>query len=66
MFMKAILTASAIIAALARGMVAQNWYQERVERFHGQEWRPHIFDYVRTDLEHIWSARGAADRDARG
>jgi hypothetical protein len=63
MFMKPILTAVAIIAALAVGMVAQDWYQERVERFHGEEWRPHIFDDVRTDLEHIWSANGAADRE---
>ena len=61
--MKPILTAGAIFAALTAGMVAQDWYQERVERFHGEEWRPHIFEYVRTDLEHIWSANGAADRE---
>jgi hypothetical protein len=61
--MKRILSASAIIAALAVGLLAQDWYQEREDRFHGDEWRPQIFNYVRTDLEHVWSAAGAADRE---
>ena len=51
------------MAALAMSMVAQDWYQQRVERFHGDEWRPQIFNYVRTDLEHVWSSYGAADRE---
>jgi hypothetical protein len=61
--MKPILTAAAVVVALAMSMVAQDWYRERVERYHGDEWRPHLFDYVRTDLEHVYSAAGAADRE---
>ena len=52
-----------IISALALTAMAQDWYQERTGRFHGEEWRPHIFDYVRTDLEHVWSAYQAKDRE---
>ena len=61
--MKPILTAAVVIASFAMGIAAQDWYQARVERFHGDSWRPHIFDYVRTDLEHVWSAPAAADRE---
>lgn len=52
-----------LIAVLAVGLMAQDWYQARVERFHGDEWRPQLFNYVRTDLEHVWSADVAADRE---
>jgi hypothetical protein len=61
--MKSFLTACAVITALAVSVVAQDWYRERDERFRGEEWRTHIFDYVRTDLEHVWSADRAADRE---
>jgi hypothetical protein len=61
--MKPIRTAGLLLAVLAAGLVAQDWYQARVERFHGDEWRPQLFNYVRTDLEHVWSADVAADRE---
>jgi hypothetical protein len=54
---------SAVISALALTAIAQDWYEGRKERFRGEEWRPHIFDYVRTDLEHVWSAAQAKDRE---
>ncbi|HTB11585.1 MAG TPA: hypothetical protein VK752_08440 [Bryobacteraceae bacterium] len=61
--MKHTLTAGVILAAMTFSAAAQDWYHERDERFHGQEWRPHLFDYVRTDLEHIWSAVQASDKE---
>jgi hypothetical protein len=61
--MKRFWTASFVVAVLAAGAVAQDWYNERAGRFRGEEWRPHVFDYVRTDLEHIWSAANAKDRE---
>jgi hypothetical protein len=61
--MKRTFTGGVIIAALAFGAVAQDWYHDREERFRGEEWRPHIFTHVRTDLEHIWSAGRASDKE---
>jgi hypothetical protein len=61
--MKPILTAIAFTATLAMSIVAQDWYHDRTQRFQGEGWRPHLFDYVRTDLEHVWSASAAADRE---
>jgi len=63
--MKQIVTATVIIAALALGAIAQDWYRDRDERFRGEDWRPHVFLYVRTDLEHIWSAVRASDEERR-
>ena len=61
--MKRPFTAGVIVAALAFSAAAQDWYHDRDERFRGEEWRPHIFAYVRTDLEHIWSAVRASDNE---
>jgi hypothetical protein len=51
------------MAALAFTAVAQDWYHDREERFRGEAWRARVFVHVRTDLEHIWSAGNAADRE---
>jgi hypothetical protein len=61
--MRHIITTGLVIAALAAGAWAQDWYHERGERYQGEEWRAHIFDNVRTDLEHIWSTFRASDRE---
>ena len=58
-------TAGVIVAALAFSAAAQDWYHDREERFRGEEWRPHIFMYVRTDLENIWSANRASDKERK-
>ena len=60
--MRRVLTAAVITVALALSAAAQDWYQQREERFRGDQWRPHIFAHVRTDLEHVWSGR-AADKE---
>ena len=56
------LTVGVIMAALAWTAAAQDWYREREERFRGDQWKPHLFMHVRTDLEHVWAGR-AADRE---
>ena len=61
--MKRTFTGALIIAALAVGAVAQDWYHDRDERFRGEGWRPHIFTNVRSDLEHVWSAVRASDKE---
>ena len=63
--MKRTITAGVFIAALAFSAAAQDWYHDRDERFRGEEWRPHIFMHVRTDLEHVWSAVRASDQERR-
>ena len=63
--MKRSISAALIVAALAFSAAAQDWYRDREERFRGEEWRPHIFMQVRTDLEHVWSAVRASDQERR-
>jgi hypothetical protein len=63
--MKRTITAGLLVAALAFSAAAQDWYHDREERFRGEEWRPHIFVHVRTDLEHVWSAVRASDQERR-
>ena len=48
-FVKTIVMASAFVLSAA----AQDWYHEREERFRGDQWRPHLFMHVRTDLEQV-------------
>ncbi len=63
--MKQTITAGVLVAALAFSAAAQDWYHDREERFRGEEWRPHIFMHVKTDLEHVWSAVRASDQERR-
>ena len=65
MIMKRILTAGVLLAALAFSAAAQDWYHDREERYRGEEWRPHIFMHVRNDLDHVWSAVRASDKERR-
>jgi hypothetical protein len=61
--MKRTFTVGLIVAALAFGAAAQDWYHNREERFRGEGWRPKIFMQVRTDLDHVWSALRASDKE---
>jgi hypothetical protein len=63
--MKRIFTAGIIAGALVCSAAAQDWYHDREERFRGEEWRKSVFIHVRTDLEHIWSANRASDKERR-
>src|SRR5437763_428478 len=42
---------------------AQDWYHDRDARYEGQRWRSQVFLQVRSDLDHIWSARGASEKE---
>ncbi len=44
---------------------AQDWYHDRDDRFRGEEWRGHVFEQVRMDLDHINSAYRAAERERK-
>jgi len=55
----------AVLIATTAGIsvAGQDWYHDRDARFHDEGWRPHVFASVREDLEHIYSAGAASDRE---
>lgn len=63
--MKSFLTVGLLVIACLSSAFAQDWYHERDERFRGEQWRAHVFEHVRTDLDHIGSAAFSAPRERR-
>jgi hypothetical protein len=65
--MKQNVTAGLTLAAfMALSAAAQDWYHDRDAHYQGERWRSQVFLQVRSDLDHIWSARGASEKeDAR-
>jgi hypothetical protein len=61
--MKQSMTAVLILASVTSIAFAQDWHHDRIERYNGDQWRPHVFSYVRQDLDHIWSARSASEKE---
>jgi len=61
--MKRTVTAVMILASITSIAFAQDWYHDRDRRYHGDQWRPHVFANVRQDLDHIWSARNASEKE---
>ncbi len=61
--MKHRITAMLILASLTSIASAQDWYHDREARYQGEQWRPQVFAQVRSDLDHIWSARGASEKE---
>jgi opacity protein-like surface antigen len=53
-----------VVAVLAiSSAYAQDWYHDRDARYQGNQWRSQVFMQVKTDLDHIWSARGASEKE---
>jgi hypothetical protein len=50
-------------AFVALSAAAQDWYHDRDERYQGEQWRSQVFTQVRVDLEHIWSAERASEKE---
>jgi len=62
--MKQMIKTGLVIAAfVGSSALAQDWYHDRDERYRGEGWRSQVFVQVRSDLDHIWSARHASDRE---
>jgi hypothetical protein len=62
--MKHSITAGLILAAcVTLSASAQDWYHDRDARYQGEQWRSQVFMQVRSDLDHIWSARGASEKE---
>ena len=64
--MKQFVTAGfTLLALFAVTAAAQDWYHDREARFQGEQWRAHVFEHVRTDLDHIGSAVWAGGKERR-
>lgn len=61
--MKKICTGFAVLACFAVGATAQDWYHDRDARFQGDEWHAHLFESVKSDLDHINSAFWASGKE---
>jgi hypothetical protein len=62
--MKQSITAGLILALFVISSAsAQDWYHDRETRYQGEQWRSQVFSQIRTDLDHIWSARGASEKE---
>lgn len=59
-FMKLGLVTAAFVGLAVAG---QDWYHDREQRFHGERWHAHVFAEVRNDLDHIYTAGGASDKE---
>jgi hypothetical protein len=42
---------------------AQDWYHDRDARYQDEHWRSQVFEQVRSDLDHVWSAVRASDKE---
>jgi hypothetical protein len=60
---KTIMTGLIAVMFLGLSTAAQDWYHDRDARYHVDQWRSHVFAEVRTDLDHIWSANHAAEKE---
>jgi hypothetical protein len=62
--MKRNVLAGLMLAVFIAGSAwGQDWYHDRVARLTGNSWKPQIFNQVRSDLDHIGSARGASEKE---
>ncbi len=62
--MKHTITAGLVLAAfLGVSAGAQDWYHDRDQRYQNENWRSQVFLQVRSDLDHVWSARAASDKE---
>jgi hypothetical protein len=61
--MKQSMTAVLILAFVTSIASAQDWYHDREARYQGEQWRAQVFSQVGLDLDHIWSARNASEKE---
>lgn len=55
----------ASVAFVGLGFAAQDWYHERETFFRGEGWHAHVFIQVRYDLNHIYTAGAASEKEQR-
>ena len=50
-------------ASLGLAFAGQDWYHDRDARYQGKGWHAQVFAQVRDDLDHIYSAGAAKDKE---
>ena len=60
---KILKTGFIMLACFAWSAAAQDWYHDRDGRYQGDQWRGHVFEQVRSDLDHIGSAVWASGKE---
>jgi len=62
--MKLSMTAVLILVSVTSiAFAQQDWYHDRDGRYAGEQWRSQMFSNVGQDLDHIWSARNASQKE---
>jgi len=54
-----------VFLGLSTAAQEQDWYHDRDGRYRGDQWRSRVFLEIRSDLDHIWSANQAADKERK-
>jgi hypothetical protein len=54
-----------VFLGLSTAAQEHDWYHDRDARYHGDQWRSRVFVEIRTDLDHVWSAREASDKERK-
>ena len=55
-----------LMGCLALTAGAQDWYHDRDQRFQREDWRMHMFEHIRGDIEHVQqTSPWKAEREAR-
>jgi hypothetical protein len=61
---KQLAKASLVLLSFVRlGFAGQDWYHEREGYFRGEGWHAHVFARVRDDLDHIYTAGAASEKE---
>src|SRR5215813_5568502 len=55
----------AMTASLGLAFAGQDWYHDRDARYRGEGWHGQVFAQVRDDLDHIYSAGAAKDKERK-
>ena len=53
----------ALLGLTSLGFPGQDWYHEREGYFRGEGWHGHVFARVREDLDHIYTAGAASEKE---
>lgn len=52
-----------LLGVVRLGSAGQDWYHDREGYFHGEGWHAHVFARVREDLDHIYTAGAASEKE---
>ena len=53
------------LALAGAGFAAQDWYHDRDAFYRNEGWHAHVFSRVREDLDHIYTAGAASEKEQR-